>query len=537
MTGKQRLALAISTALSLAGGTGCSGLSEVKTTSGYDEYNQKIVVHHISYQKQQTSKREQNASSISKKAEIEQQLTDEINALARKLRLGKFAQQTLLRKAPKRTYPKLQIRRASYNNKKIRLEKVILRKKVITRRKATQYQPIVTRKIAQPITTEAANLSAFEREVNRLYSPEKIAVSPQQISGNSLWSRITNGYQLDADIEKTLVEKVLNQYARNPKHLNRTFARSAQYLHIVLHELNRRKMPTELVLLPMVESAYDNKTRSRTGGVGLWQLTSIKGKQLGLKQTHDYDARLDVFASTKAVLDSLQRLNKKFSGDWGLTLASYQLGEARVLHEIKKNRFRRLPTDYWHLNLPRETAEYVPQLLAYREILLRPHAYGLKLPVVNNKPKVIQIVVNKSIDLYKVARIAELPASTLTALNLNFKNGITNPSASRQVVLPRRYASQLHQAIKLAPGIITATYKAKKQSKKYTIARINKAIPKKQLIKYRVRSGDNLYKIALRHGTTVTKIMRLNGMQSTKIKAGSKLKIAIKPSATTTKYG
>jgi membrane-bound lytic murein transglycosylase D len=225
-------------------------------------------------------------------------------------------------------------------------------------------------------------------------------------------------------------------------------------------------------------------------------------------------------------LDRLQRLNKKFNGDWNLTLASYKVGEKRVHQEVVKNRLNNKPRDYWHLNLPKNTTVYIPQLLAYREILLRPQAYGLNLPVVTNTPQIMQVKVNKSIDLHKVARAAKLPVSTLVDLNLNFKNGMTNPHLSRQIVLPRRYATQLHQSIRLAPAATIFVYKSKGQSKHYGIKNINKA--QNRLVNYHVRAGESLYKIALRHGTTVTNIMRLNSMSNTRIKTGENLRVALK---------
>ena len=530
MTGKQRLALAISAALSIAGGTGCSTVSGMKATSASLE-DEMVVVHHISYKGALQDRATKSTSSETNGQNKEQKLDNEINLLAQKLGLGQYAKNKQNKqhkqKSQKitRSYPS--IKRTSYNNTKTKVHKILLHKPkaVVARRKVSlSYKPSVIHKATKkPI--EAMNLSAFEREVNRLYSSEKTVIAPQQVSRNSLWSRLVSGYRLSSDTEKPLVQKILNQHANNPKHLNRIFARSGRYLHFILHELNRRGMPTELALLPMVESDYDNGMTSASGGTGLWQLTSRQGNQFGLKQTHDYDARRDVFASTRAILDQLQRLNKKFNGDWHLTLASYKAGEKRVHHEIAKNHSSNKQKDYWHLNLPQNTTEYVPQLLAYREILLRPHAYGLKLPVVTNTPQVLAVKVNKPIDLHKVAHSAGLPASTLVNLNLHFKNAITNPHLSRQIVLPRRYASQLHRAIRLSPAVIMTTYKPRGQSKRYVIKNTNK-VPNR-LVNYRVRAGENLYKIALRHGTTVTNIMRLNGMSNTRIKTGENLRVAL----------
>lgn len=536
MIGKQRLAVAISAVLSITGGTGCSTISGVNTKPASATY-EKIVVHHVSFAGSRQYKQSRLIDSFNDKDLIsEYQLDAEIDALAKKLGLGKYAvkQSRPQRKVPTRIQKRVrpQIKRATYNNRKTQIRKVVMRKAVATRRKISlvNRQPVVIRQVANKSLVKPATLSVFEREVNRLYAGKEKPRTIQQISGNSLWARITTGYRLSSDNEKPEVQKFLNRHARNSGNLNHIFERSGKYLHFILHELHKRRMPTELALLPMVESAYDSGLKSRTGGVGLWQFSAVEGRQLGLRQTHTYDARLDVFASTYAALDKLQSLNRRFNGDWTLTLASYKEGVKKVQREIIRNRNLRQPTDFWHLNLSQQTQNYVSELLAYREILLRPHAYSLTLPVVTtSSPKVMRVVVNKSVDLRKAALAASLPAPTLAKLNLNFKNGITNPHLSTKVVLPRRYASKLHRSIRQQSAIISASYKPQNKTKRYTI--VKKAKVAIQLVNYKIKKGESLYKIALKHGTTVAKIMRLNGMQNTRIKAGSSLKIALKASA------
>jgi membrane-bound lytic murein transglycosylase D len=519
MIRKQRLALAISAVLLLGGSTGCSTVSGLGATSTSGS-NEKIVVHHISLMKPQQLKQPRSVYSLYlERLEKERQLDGQIYLLANKLGLGKLAgdkdKQSILAPAEKENKAYPEIKRAVHSNKNTQNRKIMLHK-VVAVREATKSRTFVA-----PV-----NFTAFNREVDRLYGKEGTTNNVQQTSRNSLWMRMISGYRLSSDTDKALVQKALYRHVRNPKNLNRMFARSGKYLPFIVGELKQRGMPTELALLPMVESAYDNSAKTPSGAVGLWQLTLLQGQRLSLRQTNDYDARMDVFASTRVVLDKLQRLNGVFKGDWALTLAAYKVGQKTVQQEIIKNRLKGKPTDYWQLSLAKEAQSYLPQLLAYREILLRPDAYDLTLPVVAVRSKMMQVVVNKSVNLHQVAREAGLPASTLAELNLNFKGAITNPHFSTKVVLPRRYANRLYESIRKQSGIVTASYQPKNTTKRYSFIKQSK--PEPSLVKYHIKSGDSLYKIALIHGTTVTSIMRLNGMTTTSIKAGDSLKVAPK---------
>ena len=456
---KQRLALAISAVLSIVGGTGCSTLS-------HSEAEPKVVVHHISFADapQYEVSYLENTETVSKDNQFH---TDR---LAKKRGLGEFIQKKTINVFSK-VHP--QIKRAVYNHHENPTHQLMIRKAVAMRH-TVEPPPLRTDHQVERTTnthhkekhaTAFIKVNAFEREVNRLYAADKTTTSVQQTSRNSLWSRIISGYRLKADTEKSTVQRMLSRHLHNPKHLNRVFTHSGKYLHFILHELNRRGLPTELALLPMVESAYNNTSKSPTGAVGLWQLTVADGRHLGLRQTRQYDARMDVFASTHATLNKLQRLNRVFKGDWTLTLAAYKTGQHIVQREQMKNRYNGKPTDYWHLKLPKKTLNYLSELLAYREILLRPHAYGLTLPVVTNTPQVMQVVVNKSINLRKVAQAAGLPSSTLVNLNLNFKQAITNPHFSRKIVLPHDNAVKLHQAIRRQTSPMLAFYPPKKTIK------------------------------------------------------------------------
>ena len=514
MVKKQRLALAISAALL---GTGCSTTSSVKAVvAGSDP--EKVTVHHISYKKHPLKLRQQQKSfSKINKAKREGQLDEEINALALKLGLGSHASVGLIKK--KKTSIKPRIRRAIYRPHNKVINKVVARREILVR---------------PAITSEYSN--SFEREVNRLYAPDNLGSNPvTQFKRNSVWAYIKTGYRLENKIQNFTVQRVLTEYGRNPGRLNRIFSRSSKYLYFITNELKRRGMPTELAFLPMVESAYINTVTPNADTAGLWQFRVTEGKRLGLKKTYDYDERLDVFSSTRVALTHLQKLHHEFKGDWYLALAAYNAGSSTIHREIDKNRRQGLGTDYWSLNLSQETREYIPRLLAYKEILNRPQAYGLKLPETSNQATLAQASVNKSVDLRQVARKAGLPKLLLTGLNPALKDGITKPQLSRQIIIPKEFAGALYESIKRTPPVVAplvrvAKYVPKhKQIKTYQVAKKSKRIEKPTL-NYYVRPGDNLYNIALKHGTTVAKLMRLNEMKNSRLKIGRQLVITVKGS-------
>ncbi len=357
-----------------------------------------------------------------------------------------------------RVGPPIYARRVVANNRRW-IRPVVSRPRVqyrprVQHRPRAQYRPRVQHRprvqYRPRIQRRPQLLSRLQVQQRPRYIPQN---NRQHYGGGNIWNRVKGGFRLGSELHNPTVQKVLRQYARNPAGLNRTFSRSTEYMHFILYELNRRGMPTEIALLPMVESAFKNRAVSRTGAAGMWQFMPATGRDFGLHRARGFDARMDVFASTKAALTYLQKINREFHGDWYLTLAAYNVGQNRIHRERAKNRSRGLRTDYWSLSLPRETREYVPRLLAYKAILLNPHRYGVRLPAMSNNAVIAQINVNRAINLRQVARMAGLPASTLIRLNPNFKNGITNPRLSRRVVLPRRHAGRLNHAIRNAPTV------------------------------------------------------------------------------------
>lgn len=336
---------------------------------------------------------------------------------------------------------------------------------------------------------------------------------------SNIWGRIFQGYKIRNHNYQPLVKRYINRFARNPNKIKRISERSSDYLYFVVSELNRRGMPTELAYLPYVESSYRNGAYSHAGAAGMWQFIPATGRRYGLMQTRSYDARLDPHKATHAALNYLQKLNREFKGDWLLALAAYNCGENRVHREIQANIKQNLPTDYWNLRLPRETRQYVPRLLAYKEILTRPRAYGIRLRGIPNTPALARIHVNKAVDLRKAAAHAGIPAKQLLSLNSGYLHGITTPLFSNTIILPRTHAGILNQVIRGLPPAADVHKKRAYRSKSRRRGR-------RGYVRYRVRLGDNLYQIARKHGTTVKKIKRLNKINSNRIKPGISLIIA-----------
>jgi len=361
------------------------------------------------------------------------------------------------------------------------------------------------------------------RRMSQRIASQRIASrsSSNRGSSSNIWGRIFQGYRIRNYNYQPLVRKFINQLANNPRKIQRITERSSDYLYLVITELNRRGMPTELAYLPFVESSYRNAAYSHAGAAGMWQFIPATGRRYGLMQTRSYDARLDPHQSTRAALSYLQKLHRQFKGDWLLALAAYNSGENRVARAIRSNLERGLPTDYWHLDLPRETQQYVPRLLAYKEVLSRPSAYGIRLKGIPNAPALARIHVNKPVDLRKAAAHAGIPSKQLLALNSGYLHGITTPLFSNSIILPRSHAGVLNRVIRDLPPAADVHRKHAYRSKSNRQRR-----GRRSYVRYRVRLGDNLYQIARKHGTTVKKIKRLNKINGNRIKPGISLIIA-----------
>lgn len=251
-----------------------------------------------------------------------------------------------------------------------------------------------------------------------------------------LWSRIRNGYAIP-DIDTAAVINQLNWYGARTDYMQRIVQRGARYLYHVVEELDKRGMPTELALLPFIESAFNPQAISSAKAAGMWQFMAATGKDFNLKQSMFKDDRRGVLDSTDAALNYLSRLYDLF-GDWQLALAAYNWGEGSVQRAIKKQQALGLPTDFVSLTalMPPETRNYLPKLQAVKNIIADPALFGLELAPLDNQPYFVSVEKTRDIDVRLAARLAELPVEEFNALNPQFNRPVITGDASTKILLP-----------------------------------------------------------------------------------------------------
>ena len=259
-----------------------------------------------------------------------------------------------------------------------------------------------------------------------------------------VWGRIRSGYAI-ADLNNALVARHTQAYANHPNNLARISGRASPYLYHVVSELEKRGMPTELALLPVIESAFDPQAISRANAAGLWQFVPGTGKDFDLRQNMFKDERRGVLASTDAALTYLQRLYTMF-GDWPLALAAYNWGEGNVQRAIKKNQDLGKPTDFESLAelMPAETRNYVPKLQAVKNIVANPAQYGVTLPAIDNQPYFTVVDKTSDIDLAIAAQLAEMTLDEFKALNPQFKKPVIIGGERTKILLPKENAEKFH---------------------------------------------------------------------------------------------
>ena len=250
---------------------------------------------------------------------------------------------------------------------------------------------------------------------------------------NDVWDRIRRGFGM-TNLDTETVQLQLDSYLRHPESLQRIFERGRPYLYYILDQLEERGMPTELALLPMVESAYNPRAYSRAQASGLWQFIPSTGRNYNLTQNAWIDERRDIIASTNAALDYLQTIYD-MHGDWHLALASYNWGEGAVKRAVEKNRAAGLPTDYSALTMPGETRNYVPRLQALKNIVQDPERFGIELPAVDNDRYFVTVDGPVGVDLKSLAQMADMTQEAFLSLNPGYKRSIL-PSGRATLVLP-----------------------------------------------------------------------------------------------------
>jgi len=305
---------------------------------------------------------------------------------------------------------------------------------------------------------------------------------------DDVFERIRNGFAMP-NLDGDLVLAQQQWYMNRPDYLRRMVERSSRYLHHIVEELERRGMPTELALLPMVESAYNPMAYSRARASGLWQFIPSTGKNYKLKQDWWMDQRRDIVAATSAALDYLQDIYE-MHGDWFLALASYNWGEGAVARAIRKNEAKGLPTDYRSLTMPAETRNYVPKLQALKNIFANRQLLAqLDLPQVPNRPYFATVTPSATIDVKVAARLAGMPVQEFVALN---------PAHNRPVIKP--------ETPLMIPAEKLETFQANLENHQ------DEEKPLSKWQTYTPHAGEKLEKIAPRFGITLADLKRVNGI-------------------------
>ena len=260
-----------------------------------------------------------------------------------------------------------------------------------------------------------------------------------------IWERIRKGFAIP-ELDNPLVATHSTWYSARPEYMQRTTQRASRYLFHVLQELEKRQMPTELALLPFIESSFNPQAYSRAKAAGMWQFIPSTGRDYNLKQNVFRDERRDVIASTDAALTYLQKLYGMF-GDWQLALAAYNWGEGSVSRAIAKARAAGRATDFNSLSdyMPSETRNYYPKLQAVKNIIAAPMQYGIKLPIVENEPYFVSINKTRDIDIKLAAQLAELPMEEFRALNPQFNRPVITGSPRTNILLPQLNAEKFKE--------------------------------------------------------------------------------------------
>lgn len=332
------------------------------------------------------------------------------------------------------------------------------------------------------------------------YSPSAaLAVTPKQ---SDLWARLRAGFALPHPTYQNRINSNLHWYTERPDTIARIVDSAEPYLFLITEQIEQRNMPTELALLPVIESAYQPMAYSPSHAAGLWQFIPGTGRNFGLKQNWWYDGRRDILASTQAALDYLEKLHKDFNGDWLVAIAAYNCGEGTVQRAIDKNLGAGRPIDFWHLDLPEQTKDYVPRLLAFSALVEEPERYGVSLRSIANEPTLANVDVGSQIDLDVAANLADMPLKDLCRLNPGFNRMATDPNGPHQLLLPVD----------------------REQAFTERLADLSQA-QRTRWISHPVCAGETLAKIARHYNTDTSLLRALNKLPGNSVKVGDTIMI------------
>ncbi|MDP1708687.1 MAG: transglycosylase SLT domain-containing protein [Gammaproteobacteria bacterium] len=361
-----------------------------------------------------------------------------------------------------------------------------------------------------PLTTTRPGLwDSLEQQLTPPDTPTAEADSP-----SDLWHRIRAGFALP-HYDHPKVQAEARAYATSQEHVDTVTQRATPYMYYVVQELEKRGMPTEIALVPIIESAYSPGAVSASGAAGIWQFIPSTGRHMGLTRNFWYDGRRDVIASTAAALTYLQRLNTEFDGDWLITLAAYNAGEGRLRRAIQKNQRAGRPADFWSLDLPQETATYVPRLLGIAALVNHPEEFGITLASIPNAPYLASVDVDNQINLNVAAQIAGMSRDELRRLNPGLLRGITDPKGTTTLLLPADKAEKFSRRLaSIDPGTLQSHSLAKPQASKQSAPKQASGVTAPgQQKKYVVRQGDTLGAIARDFSISLAQLERWNADQ------------------------
>ncbi len=328
--------------------------------------------------------------------------------------------------------------------------------------------------------------------------------SEESIQANTdFWEQVRQGFRLPGWQQAAVTARAAG-YGSNPQQVERTFRRGEPYLAYILNEVQKRNFPTEIVLLPFIESGYDPFAFSYGRAAGMWQFIPATGKLYGLQQDWWYDGRRDVVESTQAALNYLDYLQNKFAGDWLLAVAAYNSGSGAVSKAIRKNREAGKPTDFWHLKLPKETAAYVPKLLAISSIVRHPDRYNVSFSPIEMQPAFTIVETPGQMDISVAAELAGMNTEALYLLNPGYNRWTTHPNGPHQLVVPVNHSSTFRTNIATLPESQLT-----------------------RLVRHQVKSGETLSQIAHHYNTTTNALISSNQLSSTLIRSGQHLLVPV----------
>ena len=350
---------------------------------------------------------------------------------------------------------------------------------------AASWRPAEAEGPVEPALAHSVVAPSVDEPAVSTEDPNAITVPLPPANGN-LWERIRAGFAMP-DLDTPQVKKAADWYAANPEYVARMVERSRRYLYYIVGQVEKRGMPMEIALLPMIESAFNPMAYSKSRASGIWQFMPSTGKIYGMQQTWWFDERRDIVAATDGALDYLEKLHQEF-GDWHLALAAYNWGDGSVRRAIAANARRKLPTDYLSLKMPAETRDYVPKLQAIENIVRDPKAYGLKFADIPDAPYFSIVRTSRKIDVKIAAELADMPLEEFLSLNPQHNRPVIAGADEASILLPYDKAGLFAAKLELSDQPMV-TWQA-----------------------YKLKTGETLQQVAARFGLPLETLRAVNGI-------------------------